>query len=83
MQEDIHVCVCVLQDGYAAFLETSLRRAPIVKKQLCQRHETQEKERGGAEGSDDKESSMWPGALAASALAIGAITAFTLKQAFS
>lgn len=79
------VCVFVLQVGYSDFLDKSLRRSSIVKKQLCQHRdaEAQRRERGGAEGSDDKESSMWPGALAASALAIGAITAFTLKQAFS
>ena len=71
-------CLC-LQEGYAKYLETAMH---VDTRFVQNRHQAQE-QTDGANGQGQQETSLWPNAIAASALAIGAITVFTLKQAFS
>jgi len=72
----------LLQEGYATFLEGAMQ----VDKWPTLNGRRQQALTDGQEqtdGQEHQETSLWPNAIAASALAIGAITVFTLKQAFS
>ena len=73
--------VCTVQEGFADYLETALRatRRSQQKQQLLS---TGSDQGGGATGEDNR-SSVWTVAFAAGAVAVGAMAALTLRQAFS
>ncbi len=80
IEHSLFVCACVnLQEGFADYLETALRatRRSPPKKSLSSTGSDQE----GATRED--KTSIWNGALAAGAVAVGAMAALTLRQAFS
>lgn len=72
------LCV-IVQEGFADYLDTALRatRRSQRRQQLSSTGSDQ-----GASGEDNK-TSLWNGALAAGAVAVGAMAALTLRQAFS
>lgn len=65
---DIDFCV-IMQEGFGDYLETALRVTKLKKNR---------------EASDEESKvSLWNGAFAAGAVAVGAMAALTLRQAFS
>ena len=69
--------MCLLQEGFGEYLETALT--------ATRRRHFKCRNRATADGGEREEdgSSVWHGAVAAGAMAIGAMAAFTLRQVFS
>ena len=67
-----------LQEGFADYLETAVRATR--RSQAKQRKVVPD---SGVETDEERKASLWQGAFAAGAVAVGAMAAFTLRQAFS
>lgn len=68
-----------LQEGFGDYLETALRatRRSHLKKRKAASNGVE------AAPDEDRGASLWQGAFAAGAVAVGAMAALTLRQAFS
>ena len=80
--------MCVLQEAFADYLDTSLRSAIRRRHRIPREIQAQQVLPGTqhmamSNGDGGSESSMWPSALVAGALAVGAVGLFTLRQALS
>lgn len=79
VEEDLGHFYCSHQgwEGFADYLETAVR---ATRRSQAKRKVVSD---SGLETDEERKASLWQGAFAAGAVAVGAMAAFTLRQAFS